>query len=70
MIQARLNIKYGFTDKLSLNHILHCSVTNQGCDGGYSYLVSKFGSEMELITENCEDEKDFVKIFKVNFLVW
>ena len=54
MLEARLKIKHNYKERISLNHILNCSVTNQGCDGGYSYLVSKFGSELELIQESCE----------------
>lgn len=58
MLQSRLRIKYpnlfGMNEQLSLDHILKCSITNQGCDGGYSYLVSKFGSELEVLRESCE----------------
>ena len=54
MLESRLNIKNGFKHKLSLNHILSCSATNQACDGGYSYLVSKFGHDINLIPEDCE----------------
>ena len=53
MLDARLKIKYNYDDKLSINHILQCSITNQGCDGGYSYLVSKFGAELELLAKSC-----------------
>ena len=54
MIESRLKIKYNYDEKISLDHILNCSVTNQGCDGGYSYLVSKFGADFELIPKSCE----------------
>ena len=53
-LEARLKIKHNYKERISLNHILNCSVTNQGCDGGYSYLVSKFGAEFELIPKSCE----------------
>lgn len=36
---------------LSLQHVLDCSYYNQGCDGGYSYLVSKFYNEFDLRSE-------------------
>ena len=38
---------------LSLKHVLECSVYNQGCDGGYSYLVSKFYKEFEIVLKDC-----------------
>ncbi len=38
---------------LSLKHVLECSVYNQGCDGGYSYLVSKFYKEFEMVLSDC-----------------
>lgn len=50
-------IKEYFNDpkdfKLSLSHVLECSYYNQGCDGGYSYLVAKFYKEFEMVLENC-----------------
>jgi len=54
MLESRLKIKHGYKQRISLNHILNCSITNQGCDGGYSYLVSKFGHDLELLPESCE----------------
>lgn len=39
--------------KISLDHILECSVYNQGCDGGYSYLTLKFGHENGLLNNKC-----------------
>jgi len=68
MIESRLRIKYGHTEKISLDHVLNCSVTNQGCDGGYSYLVSKFGAELELIPKSCEAPKT-VKVYLYNIIV-
>ena len=29
--------------KISLDHTIKCSYYNQECDGGYPYLVGKFG---------------------------
>ncbi len=69
MIEARLKIKYGYNERISLDHILNCSVTNQGCDGGYSYLVSKFGAEMELLPTSCEAQRDYVrKMFNLRMI--
>ena len=39
--------------KISLDYILECSIFNQGCDGGYTYLVLKFGYHHGLLTEKC-----------------
>jgi len=54
MLESRLKIKYNHSETLSLKHVLNCSITNQGCDGGYSYLVSKFASDVEVIPKSCE----------------
>ncbi len=35
---------------------MKCSSYNQGCKGGYSYLVSKFFKEYEIIPEDCFDD--------------
>jgi cathepsin C len=53
MLEARLKIRGLFKENLSVQHILSCSIYNQGCDGGYAYLALKFGSELELIPESC-----------------
>jgi len=61
MLEARLRKKYSElkTDpefSISLDHVLECSVYNQGCDGGYSYLVLKFGYENELLHNKCYEK--------------
>jgi cathepsin C len=55
MLEARLQkqSKGKNTEKLSVQHILSCSVYNQGCDGGYAYLALKFGNEVEIFPESC-----------------
>lgn len=40
--------------EISLQHVLDCSVYNQGCDGGYSYLVAKYYKEMNMVLKGCE----------------
>lgn len=54
MIEARMKIAYGHDVKLSVQHALDCAVYNQGCDGGYPFLVMKFASEFDLIPEMCK----------------
>lgn len=53
MIEARLRIKYNEDVKLSIQHPLDCSYFNQGCEGGYPYLVGLFASEYELVPDSC-----------------
>jgi cathepsin C len=54
MLQARLNIHYDHDVTLSVQHSLDCSFYNQGCNGGYPFLVMKYGSEFEYIPEACK----------------
>lgn len=53
MLEARLKKKFNETTKLSVQHALDCSFYNQGCRGGYPYLVEKFAHEFELVPESC-----------------
>jgi len=53
MIEARLKIKYDVDVELSAQHVLECSYMNQGCNGGYPYLVAKFASEFDLVPKSC-----------------
>ena len=55
MLEARLRkqTNNAINERLSIQHILSCSVYNQGCGGGYAYLAMKFGAEVELIPESC-----------------
>jgi len=39
--------------KLSAHSILSCSYYNQGCDGGYPYLVAKHAAEFGVPSEEC-----------------
>src|SRR5690606_26555455 len=54
MLEARLKIKYNHDVDLSVQHALDCSYYNQGCSGGYPYLVMKYSHEFELIPEHCK----------------
>jgi len=36
-----------------LDHVLKCNYYNQGCEGGYSYLLGKFYKEFEVIPGDC-----------------
>jgi hypothetical protein len=55
MLEARLRkqTNNAIKERLSIQHILSCSVYNQGCDGGYAYLAMKFGADVELLPESC-----------------
>ena len=54
MVEARLKLKFDHEVKLSVQHPLDCSIYNQGCDGGYPFLVMKYANEFELLPENCK----------------
>lgn len=54
MAEARLKLLYNHNVELSVQHVLDCSYYNQGCDGGYGFLVMKFANEFELIPESCK----------------
>lgn len=53
--EARLRIKTNLKDKtlLSSQAVVSCSIYNQGCDGGYPFLVSKHGQDYGLVPESC-----------------
>jgi len=53
MLESRIKILYDLNVNLSVQHALDCSYYNQGCLGGYSYLVLKFGNEFDLLPESC-----------------
>lgn len=50
MLSARLRIQ-GEDVTLSPQYSLDCNYYNQGCDGGYPFLVEKFSQEFFLATE-------------------
>jgi cathepsin C len=50
MLSARLRMK-GHDITLSPQQSIDCNYYNQGCDGGYPFLVEKFGTENHLVTE-------------------
>jgi cathepsin C len=54
MVESRLKIKYDHDVDLSVQHALDCSYYNQGCSGGYPFLVMKFANEFQLIPEECK----------------
>jgi len=57
--EVRLRIKTHMKDKtlMSAQDVLSCSVTNQGCEGGYPYLVGKHAMEIGLVPEACAPYK-------------
>jgi cathepsin C len=73
MIEARLKILYGHDVNLSFQHALDCSYYNQGCNGGYPYLVMKFANEFELIPEYCQPylvKKNYLQPFLLLGAKW
>ena len=61
--ESRLRIKSNNRIKVNLSssNVLGCSRTNQGCSGGYPFLVGKHGLEFGFVEESCqpyeEDDK-------------
>lgn len=53
MAEARLKLRYKHDVSLSVQHPLDCAFYNQGCDGGYPFLVMKFANEFELVPDSC-----------------
>lgn len=56
VLEARLKIRNQGNDKspkLSTQDVLSCSATNQGCEGGYPFLVVKYGAEYGMVEEDC-----------------
>lgn len=53
--EVRLRIKSQMKDKtiMSGQDVLSCSRTNQGCEGGYPFLVGKHATEYGLVPEAC-----------------
>lgn len=51
MLQTRLKIKYEEELILSVQNLINCNYYNQGCDGGYPFLVGKYGHEFNLVEE-------------------
>ena len=53
MLQARLKIHYDEDVVLSVQHSINCNFYNQGCDGGYPFLVEKYANEYGLVDDKC-----------------
>lgn len=53
--EARVRIKSNGRDTtlLSTQAVVSCSIYNQGCDGGYPYLVAKHAEDFGLVPEDC-----------------
>eukprot|EP00003_Mantamonas_plastica_P002193 TRINITY_DN1164_c0_g1_i2.p1 TRINITY_DN1164_c0_g1~~TRINITY_DN1164_c0_g1_i2.p1 ORF type:complete len:480 (-),score=161.67 TRINITY_DN1164_c0_g1_i2:47-1486(-) len=50
-VRIRSNLKHQPT--LSVQHALSCNPYAQGCNGGFSYLVGKFGKDYHMVDEAC-----------------
>jgi cathepsin C len=55
MLTARNRIHSGSTSEpsFSMSFPLYCSEYNQGCDGGYGFLQSKWSEDVGLVPESC-----------------
>jgi len=55
MLESRIRIKTKNQDLvvLSPQEIVSCSNYSQGCDGGFPYLVEKFGEDFGIVPDSC-----------------
>lgn len=53
MIGSRLRVNRLSNEILSPQQIVSCSQYSQGCDGGFPFLVSKYGMDFGLVSEAC-----------------
>lgn len=53
MLTARHHIKTGSTVPFSISFPLYCSEYNQGCEGGFSNLVSRWSQDVGLVPATC-----------------
>jgi cathepsin C len=55
MLTARNRIRSGSTDEpsFSVSFPLYCAEYNQGCDGGYGFLQTKWSEDVGLVPEKC-----------------
>eukprot|EP00971_Amphidinium_carterae_P154282 3059795-Amphidinium_carterae.1 len=55
MLTARHRIQKGDPEatSFSVSFPLYCSEYNQGCDGGYGFLQSKWCEDVGLVPESC-----------------
>jgi len=53
--ESRLHIKTNRREHVvfSPQQMLSCSITNQGCNGGYPYLLAKHAHEIGMVPESC-----------------
>jgi len=62
VLESRIRIKSNnrFKPVLSPSSVISCSRYNQGCNGGYPYLVGKHAKEFGFVEEYCQgyDQKD------------
>jgi hypothetical protein len=62
VLESRIRIKTGnkYKPTLSPSSVISCSRYNQGCNGGYPYLVGKHAKEFGFVEEKCQvyDQKD------------
>ena len=56
MVESRIRIKskFKFSPLLSITNMISCSRYNQGCQGGFPYLLGKFGNEFGFVDETCQ----------------
>eukprot|EP01100_Stratorugosa_tubuloviscum_P009301 TRINITY_DN389_c0_g1_i1.p1 TRINITY_DN389_c0_g1~~TRINITY_DN389_c0_g1_i1.p1 ORF type:complete len:487 (-),score=209.22 TRINITY_DN389_c0_g1_i1:1326-2729(-) len=61
MLEARIRVQSNNqqTTILSPQEIVSCSQYAQGCEGGFDYLISKYGEDFGLVEEACYPYQDY-----------
>jgi len=56
VMESRIRIKTENMQqpRLSVSHTISCSRYNQGCNGGYPYLIGKYAKEFGFVDEVCQ----------------
>jgi len=49
----RIRLRNPMAEAFSINFPLHCAEYNQGCNGGYAFLISKWSQDVGLVPERC-----------------
>lgn len=59
-VESRIRIKSNNTLKpiLSITNMISCSRYNQGCNGGYPWLVGKHGKEFGFVEASCQENTE------------
>lgn len=66
VMESRIRIQTKNREKpfLSVSSAISCSKYNQGCEGGYPYLIGKYGKEVGFVDDSCDQYREDDSICK------